>query len=136
MLAFEGLYNAHLFAFLTRTNFEARCVIITQIFGDLFNRKRNKTLKIRYLFCIHRILRYFNFSYLWLIRWRKILENIEWLFYTLLEEVWGNIWCILTLSRSVFIFQIFVIFPQTCWNSDGKMFWQILQCVFRSFYLF
>ena len=40
MLAFEGLYNAHLYAFLTRTNFEPRHVIIIQIFGDLFNLKK------------------------------------------------------------------------------------------------
>ena len=45
MLAFEGLYNAHLYAFLTRTNFEPRHVIIIQIFGDLFNLKRKNLEK-------------------------------------------------------------------------------------------
>ena len=47
MLAFEGLYNAHLYAFLTRTNFEPRRVTIIQIFSDIFNLRRKETLKFR-----------------------------------------------------------------------------------------
>ena len=46
MVAFEGLYNAHLYAFLTRTNFGARHIIIIEIFGDLFNWQRKRSLKI------------------------------------------------------------------------------------------
>ena len=52
MLAFEGLYNAHLYAFLTRTNFEPRHVITIQIFSDLFNLKGKETLKFRSTFSI------------------------------------------------------------------------------------
>ena len=47
MVAFEGLYNAHLYAFLTRTNLGARRIIIIEIFGDLFNWQRKRSLKIK-----------------------------------------------------------------------------------------
>ena len=48
---------------------------------------------------------------IWFIRLRKMLYwIIELLSYTLAEEVWWNVWCILTMSRSIFILWSFVIF--------------------------